>query len=541
MKFQGLRFDFASRRSMVTARRGMVATSNPLASQAGLAILRAGGNAADAAVAAGAVLNVTEPASTGIGGDMFALCYDARTRAVSAINGSGRAPAALHADDLRRQGADEIGIRSPHAVTVPGAVAGWADLLARHGTMPLSVVLADAIHYAESGYAVHPVFASSWRRMEPLLRASPDAGEYLPNGRTPRAGEIVRLPDLGRTLRAIAEGGAEAFYDGAIADAIVATLQTVGGVMTADDLRAHRSTWDDPIQTRYRGVRLYECPPNGQGIAALQALNIVQDDDLASMPWDSPERLHLLVEAMRLAFADARQYVADSATDPAPIEGLLSRGYAAQRRALIKSDHAMQPPGYGMPPAGSDTVYLSVVDGDGNACSFINSLYTGFGTGMVARGTGVMLQSRGALFSLEPGHPNELAPGKRPYHTIIPALATRDGALYASFGVMGGYMQPQGHMQMMIALLDDQLDPQAALDRPRWCLDSGSGDSELALEEGIPVATMARLADMGHRVRPVSGSGRGVFGDGQIIVRDAETGVLYGGSDPRKDGVTVGY
>jgi len=534
-------YNFNSRRSMVTARRGMVATSNPLASQAGLAILRAGGNAADAAIAAAAVLNVTEPASTGVGGDMFALFYDAKTRAVTALNGSGRAPAALSADDLRAQGLTEIGIHSPHAVSVPGAVAGWEDLLKRHGTMPMSVILADAIHYAEDGYPVHPVFAGGWERSEGMLRASPSVGEYLPNGRAPRTGEIARIADLAKTLRAIGEGGAAAFYTGAIAESIVATLQAVGGVMTLDDLKNHTSTWDAPIQCDYHGVTVIECPPNGQGIAALQALNILAGVDLAAMPFDAPERLHWMVEAMRLAFADARQYVADAATHPAPVAGLLSAAYADERRALIRPNAAMQPPSYGLPMGGSDTVYLSVVDGQGNACSFINSLYTGFGTGIVARGTGVFLQSRGALFSLEAGHPNELAPNKRPFHTIIPALALKGDELYASFGVMGGFMQPQGHVQMITALVDDACNPQEALNLPRWSLDAGTGDSVLLLEEGIPVATMARLAELGHTVRPVSGRGRGVFGDGQIIVRDAETGVLFGGSDPRKDGQTAAF
>ena len=534
-------YNFNSRRSMVTARRGMVATSNPLASQAGLAILRAGGNAADAAIAAAAVLNVTEPASTGVGGDMFALFYDAKTRAVTALNGSGRAPAALSADDLRAQGLTEIGIHSPHAVSVPGAVAGWEDLLKRHGTMPMSVILADAIHYAEDGYPVHPVFAGGWERSEGMLRASPSVGEYLPNGRALRTGEIARITDLAKTLRAIGEGGAAAFYTGAIAESIVATLQAVGGVMTLDDLKNHTSTWDAPIQCDYHGVTVIECPPNGQGIAALQALNILAGVDLAAMPFDAPERLHWMVEAMRLAFADARQYVADAATHPAPVAGLLSAAYADERRALIRPNAAMQPPSYGLPMGGSDTVYLSVVDGQGNACSFINSLYTGFGTGIVARGTGVFLQSRGALFSLEAGHPNELAPNKRPFHTIIPALALKGDELYASFGVMGGFMQPQGHVQMITALVDDACNPQEALNLPRWSLDAGTGDSVLLLEEGIPVATMARLAELGHTVRPVSGRGRGVFGDGQIIVRDAETGVLFGGSDPRKDGQTAAF
>jgi gamma-glutamyltranspeptidase / glutathione hydrolase len=532
-------FDFRSRRSMVVARRGMVATSNPLASQAGLEMLRRGGNAADAAVAAAAVLNVTESASTGIGGDMFALYYDAKTKQVTALNGSGRSSAALTLEHALSEGLTSIPITSPHAVSVPGAVAGWEDLLKRHGRMTLADALVDAIYYARDGFPVHPAYGNSWQRTEPFLKQRANAQDYVPNGAAPKPGQVVRLPGLARSLQAIAEGGAEAFYTGKIAENIERALEERGGVMTLDDLKNHTSTWETPIWTDYKGVRVYECPPNGQGIAALQALNIAAGFDLASMPADSPERLHLMVEAMRLAFADARYYVADLATDPAPMEWMLSAAYADERRALIAPNAAMQPPAYGMPPAGSDTVYLTAADGDGNACSFINSLYTGFGSGIVANG--FFLQSRAALFELEEGHPNVLAPNKRPYHTIIPAMATRDGELWSSFGVMGGFMQPQGHFQMIVAMIDDELNPQEALNRPRWCLDSGTGDSVLALEEGIPVSTMSRLADMGHRVRPVSGAGRGVFGDGQIIRRDFDTGVLLGGSDPRKDGQTAAY
>jgi gamma-glutamyltranspeptidase/glutathione hydrolase len=534
-------FNFHSRRSMVTAQRGMVAASNPLAAQAGLNILRTGGNAADAAVAAAAVLNVTEPASTGVGGDCFALYFDAQTGRITALNGSGRAPAALTLDHPHLRGKTEIHEHSIHAVTVPGTVAGWSDLLARHGSLTLADVLADAIHYARDGFPVAPVFGASWQRAESFLRSCPHTEDYLPGGAAPKVGQVVRLPGLARTLQRIAEGGATAFYTGETADALVATVQSLGGTLTHDDLKAHRSTWDEPIHTDYRGVTIYECPPNGQGLAALQALNIAEGFDLAAFDWDSPERLHRMIEAMRLAFADARQYIADAATHPAPLDWLLSRDYAAQRRALIQPDRAIQPPSYGLPLSGSDTVYLTAVDGAGNACSFINSLYTGFGTGIVAEGTGVFLQSRGALFSLDPTHPNALAPGKRPFHTIIPAMATRGGDLWASFGVMGGFMQPQGHFQVLNAMLDDDLNPQEALNRPRWCLVDGTGDSLLALEEGIPVATMARLAEMGHRVRPVTGQGRSVFGDGQIIVRDSDTGVLYGGSDPRKDGIVATF
>jgi gamma-glutamyltranspeptidase/glutathione hydrolase len=310
--------------------------------------------------------------------------------------------------------------------------------------------------------------------------------------------------------------------------------------MTLDDLKNHISTWDTPITTNYRGATIYECPPNGQGLAALQALNVAEGWDLGAIPWDSPERLHLMVEAMRLAFADARQYIADSATNPAPLDFLLSHSYAEQRRALVSPVRAMQPT-FGVRLPASDTVYLTTADGDGNACSFINSLYMGFGTGIVARGTGVFLQNRGALFSLDADHPNCLAPGKRPYHTIIPGMVLRDGELWSSFGVMGGFMQPQGHFQVVSAMLDDDLNPQDALDRPRWCLEEGTSGSSLALEEGIPVPAIARLAELGHQVRPVSGPGRGVFGCGQIIVRDPEAGVWYGGSDPRRDGLVASY
>ena len=534
-------YDFHSRRSMVIAHGGMVAASNPLAAQAGLQTLRDGGNAADAAVTVAAMLNVTEAASTGMGGDCFALYYDAKTGAVTALNGSGRAPAALTADALRARGWSAIPDRSADAITVPGAVAGWDDLVTRHGRMSLSRVLRDAIAYARSGFPVQPVYGSAWGRSEVFLKTSRYGADYLPGGRAPAVGQMVQLPELAQTLQAVAEGGAAAFYEGPIADAIAETVQEHGGVLTAADLTAHRSTWDEPIQTTYRGVTVIECPPNGQGLAALQALRLLEGFELTTLPWDSADRLHLMVEAMRLAFADARYYIADDATNPAPVPELLSEPYIRRRRALIQREKAMQPPSFGRPFASSDTVYLSVVDGEGNACSFINSLYMGFGTGIVARGTGVFLQNRGALFSLDEGHPNELAPGKRPYHTIIPGMALRDGSLWASFGVMGGFMQPQGHVQVISAMVDDSLNPQEAVNRPRWLLADGTADSPLYIEEGIPVRVMSALADMGHPVRPVSGQARGIFGDGQIIRRDAETGVLFGGSDPRKDGLVAAF
>lgn len=539
-----MNFDFASRRSMVLGRRGSVAASNPLAAQAGLRILQAGGNAADAAIAAAAVMNVVAPASTGIGGDCFALYYDAKAQAVSALNGSGRAPQGLSIDHLERAGiTGEIPARSVHAVTVPGAARGWEDLLKTHGTMSLADVLADAIHHASEGFAVSPVFGAFWGSSgaRAFLESKPNTEDYVPNGQTPQTGEIIQLPGLAATFRAVAEGGADAFYDGLIANAIVETLQAEGSTITHEDLKNHTSTWGEALSVDYRGYQVLEHPPNGQGMAALMALNIAEAWDLGAMDWDDPDKLHLMVEAMRLAFADARYWIADPAVNPPPIAFLLSKDYADTRRAMVSPDKAMQPPSYGTPPDHSDTIYLCVVDGDGNACSFINSLYMGFGSGIVARGTGVFLQNRGANFVLDRDHPNALQGGKRPYHTIIPGMLMKDGVLVGPFGVMGGFMQPQGHFQVVNALIDDDVNPQEALNRPRWCLTAGTPDSALALEEGINVKAMARLAELGHNVRPVSGRARAVFGNGQIILRDQQTGVLAAGSDPRADGLVAAY
>ena len=535
-------FDFKSRRSMISARRGMVGASNPLAAQAGLNILRQGGNAADAAIATSAVMNVTDPGSCGIGGDCFALYYDAKTKQVTALNGSGRAPQALTLESVRDMGWERMNPRHAHSVTVPGAVRGWDDLLRRHGTMTLADVLVDAIYYAEEGYPTAPVVGHRWERSGAFLRSAANAEDYLPNGATPKASQIVRLPGLAKSLRAIAAGGPAAFYTGPIAEAIVSSLAEQGGVMTLDDLKKHHSTWDEPIHTDYRGVTIYECPPNGQGLTALIALNIAEQFDLGSLPWDSPRRLHLMVESMRLAWADAHEYIADMRRADVPVKKLLSKEYAAGRAALISPHRSLDPPpSPGELPGGSDTIYLSVVDGAGNACSFIKSLYMGFGVGIVAKGTGIWLQNRGAGFSLVPGHRNALAPGKRPYHTIIPGMALKDGELWASFGVMGGFMQPQGHFQVISAMVDDDLNPQEALNRPRWYVDRGQPGGALLIEEGTPFKTMADLAERGHRIQPEAGLGRGNFGRGQIIRYDAETGVMHGGSEPRADGQIAAY
>lgn len=535
---------FHSRRSPVYATHGVVATSQPLATAAGLEILMQGGSAADAAVAAAAALNVTEPTSTGLGGDMFALYYDAQTGQVSALNGSGRAPAALTLDALREQGfEDELPPFHAHTVTVPGACAGWCDLVEMHGNLDMAKVLTPAIRLAEAGFPVAPLTAYYWQRgAERQLRNAPNGGELMIDGRAPRPGELFHNPTLARTLRVIAGGGKDAFYRGEIGEQIAAVVQQMGGLMTEDDLAGHTSTWEEPVSTVYRGVRVHECPPNGQGITALLALNILSQFDLPAGPL-SAERLHLIVEALRLAFADARWYVADPAFEQIPVGDLLSTAYAEERARQIDPQRATLDQQRGVPVAGSDTVYLSVVDGSGNACSFINSNYMGFGTGIVPEGTGFSLQNRGHNFSLDPEHPNALAPGKRPYHTIIPAMATReaDGSLYASFGVMGGFMQPQGHVQVLMALLDDGLDPQAALDRPRVCIGSGTAGGRVAVETGIDPAVVEQLEAMGHPVEVVSGYERALFGRGQIITRDPQTAVLCGGSDPRADGCALGF
>lgn len=543
-----MKFEFASRRSPVFGRRGMVAASQPLAVAAGLEILAQGGNAADAAVAVAAALNVTEPTSTGIGGDCFALCYDARSGQVTALNGSGRAPAALNLERLQREGLTSLPPYHPYTITIPGAGAGWCDLLARHGTKPLSAVLKPAIRLAEEGFPVAPITAYFWQRgVEEQLRTAPGGREMTIDGRAPRPGEIFRNPGLAATFKAVAEGGKEAYYQGKIAEAIVETVQRAGGCVTLEDLAAHQSTWEVPINTTYRDWRIWECPPNGQGLTALIALNILEGFDLTEFPPLSAQRLHLEIEALRLAFADTRWFVADPATHPAPVSELLSKEYAARRRSLIDPHKATLDFRRGAPVASSDTVYLSVIDGQGNACSFINSNYMGFGTGIVPHGWGFTLQNRGHNFSLNVGHPNALAPGKRPYHTIIPALATRPAKdkgreeLCASFGVMGAFMQPQGHLQVLTALLDDRQDPQAALDRPRFCIEDGTSGGKVGIEDGIPAETVAELARRGHLLRLVTGYERALFGRGQIILRDPESGVLTAGSDPRADGCAMTY
>ncbi|MFQ5854349.1 MAG: gamma-glutamyltransferase [Anaerolineae bacterium] len=539
MPFQPLKDLYPSRRSTVMARNGMVATSQPLAAQAGLQVLIDGGNAFDAAVTTAAVLNVVEPMSTGIGGDCFALLYLADTGEVKALNGSGRAPTALTLAVFQDQGLDRVPLIGMLPVTVPGTVDGWATLLNRYGTLSLADALAPAIRYAEEGFPVTELIARAWDHLTPKMRATPEAAaHYLVDGeRAPRPGEIFRLPALAQTFRRISISGLDAFYCGDIAQAIVDFSERSGGFLTVEDFQGHTSTWVEPISVDYRGYRVYECPPNGQGLAALLALNIAKGFDLSGMAPDSTEYLHIVIEAMRLGFADAFTYVADPEHADIPLDSLLSEAYAAERRGMIESNQARAEVQAGQ-PAGEDTVYLTVVDGDGNACSFINSLYYGFGSGMVAGDTGICLQNRGACFVLDPEHRNCWTPGKRPYHTIIPSIITRDGALFASYGVMGGFMQPQGHLQVVSHLLDHGMSPQHALDAPRFRVLEDL--QRVLLERGVPLRALSDLARMGHRVVPPAESDAG-FGGGQIIMIDQANGAMFGGSDPRKDGCAVGF
>jgi gamma-glutamyltranspeptidase/glutathione hydrolase len=529
------------RRSPVMGCGGMVASSQPLATEAGLEMLRRGGNAADAAVATAAALAVTEPTSTGIGGDMFALFFEARSNRITALNGSGRAPSGLTLKRLQQEGIVDLPPDHPYTVTVPGACAGWHDLLARHGSLTLAEVLTPAIHLAEEGFPVAPVTAHFWQLgAQGVLGSSLNGRELTLDGRGPEPGEVFRNPNLAKTFRKVAEGGAQGFYQGEIAEAIVSTLAQAGGCMTLDDLARHVSTWDEPISTTYGGLRVWECPPNGQGITALIALNLLERLDVLALDPISADRLHLEIEALRLAFADSRWYVADPRRHAVPVKELLSKEYAALRSQRIDRRRATLDQERGAPETGTDTVYFCTADRFGNACSFINSNYMGFGTGIVPSGWGFCLQNRGHNFSLAPGHPNALEPNKRPYHTIIPAMVTRetDGSLFAAFGVMGGFMQPQGHVQVFLALAQG-LDPQASLDLPRFCIAEGFAGGEVGLEEGIPASVIAELAARGHPVEQVAGWERALFGRGQVILCDPRSRVLIGGSDGRADGCAM--
>ena len=529
---------FYTTRPSVVAQHGMVATSETQAAMAGLRVLEEGGNAVDAAIATSAALCVTEPMSTGLGGDMFALTWMAKDRKVTALNGSGRAGSRASLEELRSAGHREMPQLGAESVTVPGIVDGWDTLLKRHGTMPLSRLLKPAIGYASDGFVVQTVLGRSWKNNEAKLARNPSGHELLKNGRAPKAGEVMRVPEMAEVLKSIARRGSRAFYKGKLAEKIARYVREMGGRLDKEDLENHESTWDEPIHSDYRGVAVWECPPNGHGLAALMAMNIAEGFDIRGMGFQSADTYHHLIESMRLAYADALRYIGDPAKVDVPVNVLLDKGYAAERRGQISCDGVIQHPKPGNVYAAANTAYLTVVDGEGNACSFINSLYESFGTGLVVPGTGIALHNRGALFSLDPEHPNALAPGKRPYHTIIPAMATRGEEMWLSFGVMGGFQQPQGHLQVMANMVDFDLEPQEALDALRFSSITGDG---VALEEEVDSGVQEELMRRGHHVITYGDENRSLFGGGQIIERDAETGVLRGGSEPRKDGCAIGW
>jgi gamma-glutamyltranspeptidase/glutathione hydrolase len=519
-------------RSAAYAENGMAATSHPLATLAALDVLRAGGNAVDAAVAAVAMQCVVEPAMTGIGGDCFVLLAPAGGGMV-ALNGSGRAPAAATAERLAGLGVGALD-GSVHAVTVPGAIDAWARLVESHGTRELGELLQPAIRCADEGFVVTPRVAFDWARDgERLLQSSGGRVAYLPDDRAPAAGQKLRLPALANTLRRIALEGRDAFYRGELAERMVAYLQSEGGLHTTDDFAAAAGEFVTPIKTSYRGLDVYECPPNGQGVIALLMLNILEGCELGALDPNGAERLHLEAEATRFAFRDRNACLADPAAADVPVGRLLDKGYAASLRALIDPERALP----GLPPPllaeHRDTVYLTVVDRDRNVISFINSVFDSFGSGLACPETGVLFHNRGRSFSLDPAHPNVIAPGKRPMHTIIPGLACEDGRPTIAFGVMGGHYQPVGHAHVLTNVVDFGLDPQAAIDAPR----AFAQDGELRLERGIPRAAAEALARRGHKVVPAGKP----LGGGQMIVIDHGRGVLIGGSDPRKDGLALGY
>ncbi len=534
-------------RSSVIARHGMAATAHPLATLAAVRMMQEGGNAIDAAIAANAVLGVVEPMSCGVGGDLFAIVWDAKAKKLHGLNASGRAPYAATIAAIRSRGLAEIPVAGPLSWSVPGCVDGWDQLRVRFGSKAWPDLLAPAIAQAEDGFPVTQIMAGAWEGSRPELAAVPtSAACFLPGGKAPAEGDIFRNPGLARTLRAIASGGRDAFYQGPIAGAIVAYSQSVDGLFDRRDFEDHASTWVEPVSIRYRGFDIWELPPNGQGIAALQILNLLEPYDLRGMGRQSASALHLMIEAKKLAYEDRGRYYADPEFARVPVAALISKGYAADRGRLINRDRANPRPTWGDPKM-ADTTYLTVVDPEGNAVSLIQSNFWEFGSDHVPGDLGFPLQNRGSLFALDPTHPNHLEPHKRPFQTIIPAFVTKDGHPWLSFGLMGGDMQAQGHAQVLVDLIDHGMDVQEAADAPRFChfgsskptgyvaVDGGT----VALESGIGPETRRALEAMGHKVAPSPGPG--TFGGYQAIRIDRERGILLGGSDPRKDGCALGF
>ena len=522
---------YASKRHTAFAKNGMVATSQPLASQAGIEIMRKGGNAIDAAIATAAALTVVEPTSNGIGGDAFALVWV--NNKLHGLNASGPAPASLTIDKVKSQGHETMPIYGLTPITVPGVPAAWAELSKKFGKLSLRECLEPAIRYAEEGYPLTPILGKYWKvaykKFSTLCTTEEfDAwfATFAPDGKAPEIGEVWKSPGHAETLRLIGESNADAFYQGEIADKIDAFMQKHGGYLRKSDLQTYAPEWVEPISTNYRGFDVWEIPPNGQGMITLMALNILSEMKLP-MPHDTTS-LHEQIEAMKLAFTDGKAFITEPGDMPIPFEKLLSKEYAAARAANIKPEAAVPAP-LELPKGG--TVYLATADAEGNMVSFIQSNYMGFGSGIVIPGTGIALQNRGADFKLDPTHPNALKPGKRSYNTIIPGFLTKDGQAIGPFGVMGGFMQPQGHFQVAINTIDYQLNPQAALDAPRWQWTEGN---KVLVEPDFPNHLAQALTRLGHEIQPTVDSGS--FGRGQIIWRNPETGVLSGGTESRTDG-----
>ena len=530
-------------RSTVVCQHGIVCASQPLAAQVGIDVLKAGGNSVDAAIATNAMLGLTEPASNGIGGDLFAIVWIERDRKLYGLNASGRAPYGWDLEAAHAMGLETIPRESPLSWTVPGCVNGWSALQRRFGSFGLARCLEPAIRYAREGFPLSPIISRSFGfepRQHPSL-----AGVFHPGGNRPGYGDIFKNPLLASSYQRIADGGAEAFYGGEIAERIVAKSRELGGKLSLEDFRDDEPTWVDPVSSSYRGWDVWEIPPNGQGIAALQILNLLEQFDIRELDPNSAEHLHLFVEAKKLAFEDRAQYYADREFADVPVEWLISKDYARRRAKLIDPKRARQSVRYGDPKLDSDTVYLTAADGEGNMVSLIQSIYYGFGSTICPDGVGFPIQNRGQAFSLDPQHRNRLEPRKRPFHTIIPAFLTRDGQPVMSFGVMGGDFQPQGHAQVIMNMIDFGMSPQQAGDQPRlshsgssdpWG-DRSTGGGELNFERGFPDAVKLRLAHLGHRVQP----GVAAHGGYQAIWRLEDPLRYFGGSDPRKDGAAIGY
>jgi len=532
-------------RSEIVARNGMAATSQPLATQVALDVLKAGGNAVDAAIAANAMQGLTEPASCGIGGDLFAIVWDAKSGKLHGLNASGRSPLSLKLDYFKDKGLKEIPFHGPLSVSVPGCVDGWFELHEKFGKLPMEKILRPAVEYGEKGFPLTEIIAAGMAGSVTGYSKLPGWAEvYTPGGVRPRKGLVFKNPALASTYRKIAKGGRKVFYEGAVAREIARFMKEHGGFLTATDLAAHRSEWVEPVSTMYRGHRVWELPPNGQGIAALQMLNLLEAYDLKGMGFGSAGHVHAFVEAKKLVFEDRAKFYSDPAFNKLPVKRLISKAYAEERRKLIDLKRAAKVFTAGQISAG-DTIYLATADAEGNMVSFIQSNYFGFGSGLTPPKLGFPMQNRGALFTLDAGHFNVYEPGKRPFHTIIPAFVTKEGKPWLCFGVMGGDMQPQGHVQILMNMIDFGMNLQEAGDAPRirhFGSSSPRGDrmtdgGEVRLETGFPAQTLAALKKMGHRVK-VQGGGHGGY---QAILWDSRDGVYYGASESRKDGQAAGY